>query len=169
MHIIALDLGGYQATVCEYDTDSGEQRFSKIRSTPQALKDLLVARRPARLVFEIGPQAGWVHDIAVGLSIEVQVANPNHEGWRWRRVKRKTDRGDALKLAQLSTMGQLPWPICQLDLFGLLPVPRTRTLGQEGLSLKFNGTDVAQRRVSSSRIVEALDVVEHVGTSLVTS
>ena len=108
MHIIALDLGGSQATVCEYDTDSGEQRFSKIRSTPQALQDLLVARRPARLVFEIGPQAGWVHDIAVDLRIEVQVANPSHEEWRWRRVKRKTDRGDALKLAQLSAMGQIP-------------------------------------------------------------
>ena len=52
---------------------------------------------------------------------------------------------------------------------GLLPVPRTRTLGQEGLSLKLNRTDIAQRRMSSSRIVEALDVVEHVGTSLVAS
>jgi transposase len=36
------------------------------------------------------------------------VANPNHEGWRWRNVKRKTDRLDALKLARLSAAEQLP-------------------------------------------------------------
>jgi transposase len=108
MRIMALDLGGYQTTVCEYDTDSGSQQFLKVRSMPQELHDLLVEHRPVCLVFEIGPQAGWVHDIAAGLSVEVQVANPNHEGWRWRRVKRKTDRADALKLAQLSVMNQLP-------------------------------------------------------------
>jgi len=108
MRIMALDLGGCQATVCEYDTNSGAQQFLKSRSTPQELHDLLAEHRPARLVFEIGPQAGWVHDLATELGIEVQVANPNHEGWRWRRVKRKTDRGDALKLAQLSAMNQLP-------------------------------------------------------------
>lgn len=37
-----------------------------------------------------------------------QVANPNHEAWRWRNVKKKTDRVDALKLARLSAVGQLP-------------------------------------------------------------
>ena len=35
-------------------------------------------------------------------------ANSNHEGWRWKNVKRKNDRIDALKLAQLSAMNQLP-------------------------------------------------------------
>jgi transposase len=59
-----------------------------------------------------------VHDVATELGIEVQVANPNTEGWRWRRVKRKTDRDDALKLARLSATGQLPtvW----------MPTPRVR-------------------------------------------
>jgi len=52
---------------------------------------------------------------------------------------------------------------------GLLPVLRTRTLGQEGLSLKLNRTDIAQRRMPSPRIVEALDIVEHIGTSLIAS
>lgn len=36
------------------------------------------------------------------------MANPNHEGWRWKNVKRKTDRDDALKLAKLSAVDQLP-------------------------------------------------------------
>jgi len=35
-------------------------------------------------------------------------ANPNHEACQWKNVKRKTDKNDALKLAQLSPMNQLP-------------------------------------------------------------
>jgi transposase len=52
-----------------------------------------------------------VKDLAEALGIEVRVANPNHEaipGWRWKNVKRKTGKDDALKLAQLSVMDQLP-------------------------------------------------------------
>src|SRR5829696_9860328 len=40
--------------------------------------------------------------------IHVAVANPAHEAWRWTRVKRKTDKDDALKLAKLTVLGQLP-------------------------------------------------------------
>ena len=42
------------------------------------------------------------------LGVPIEVANPNHEGWRWKNVKRKTDRDDALKLAKLSAASQLP-------------------------------------------------------------
>jgi transposase len=70
----------------------------------------LVARwRPDRAVFEIGPLAGWVKDVMTGCGVaEIQVANVAHEAWRWRNVKRKTDRTDAVKLADLSAAGQLP-------------------------------------------------------------
>ena len=47
-------------------------------------------------------------DLVRERGIELQVANPNHEAWRWKSVKRKTDRDDAIKLAQLSSMNQLP-------------------------------------------------------------
>jgi transposase len=60
------------------------------------------------MVIEVGSQAGWIVDMAEALDIEIQVANPNHEGWRWKRRKRKTDRDDALMLARLSASGQLP-------------------------------------------------------------
>jgi len=59
------------------------------------------------VVFEVGPSSGWVHDICCALGIDTEVANPNTEGWRWKNVKNKTDRKDALKLAQLSCMGQI--------------------------------------------------------------
>jgi transposase len=59
------------------------------------------------VVIEISGQSGWVVDLCRALAIEVEVANVNSEPWRWRNLKDKCDRGDALKLARLSVMGQL--------------------------------------------------------------
>jgi transposase len=39
--------------------------------------------------------------------VEVQVANTSEDAWRWRKVKKKNDRADALKAAQLSAVNQL--------------------------------------------------------------
>ena len=36
------------------------------------------------------------------------LANANGEAWTWKKVKRKTDRNDALKLAKMFLMNQLP-------------------------------------------------------------
>jgi transposase len=69
---------------------------------------VLDAERPDRVVIEIGTSAGWVGDIVRDRGIELQVANPSHQAWRWRNVKKKTDRLDALKLAELSAADQLP-------------------------------------------------------------
>ncbi len=60
------------------------------------------------VVFETCESAGWVHDVASGLGLSVAVANPSNEAWRWTKVKRKTDRDDALKLAKMASMNQLP-------------------------------------------------------------
>jgi transposase len=60
------------------------------------------------VVIEVCTIAGWVADLVRAREIELEVANPTHDAWRWKNVKRKTDRDDALKLAQLSAMGQLP-------------------------------------------------------------
>ena len=49
-----------------------------------------------------------MHDMALAMRLSIQIANPNHDAWRWKNVKRKTDKDDALKLAQLSAMNQLP-------------------------------------------------------------
>jgi len=70
--------------------------------------DLLASHQPDRVVIEIGSAAGWIKDLAEAMGLTVQVANPNHDAWRWKNVKRKTDRDDALKLARLSAMNQLP-------------------------------------------------------------
>lgn len=108
MKILALDLGKSKTVFCMYDTETTKVEYGKVATTPQGLHDLLVGREPGRVVLETCSSAGWVYDLARTLELTVQVANPNHEGWRWRRVKKKTDRVDALKLAQLSAMHQLP-------------------------------------------------------------
>src|SRR5439155_23770232 len=58
-------------------------------------------------VFETSDSAGWVHDVCTALGASIIVVNANDERWRWRRVKRKTDRDDALKLARLALLEQL--------------------------------------------------------------
>jgi transposase len=42
-----------------------------------------------------------------GLGVEVQVANTSDDAWRWRKVKQKDDRRDALKAARLSAVNQI--------------------------------------------------------------
>ena len=71
--------------------------------------------------------AGWVHDICTEEGYEVLVCNPNQEVWKWKRIKRKSDRDYALKLAKLAALVQLVsvyfililemaiWPSAQSD------------------------------------------------------
>jgi transposase len=106
--ILALDLGKFKSVACVYEPASGTHRFETIATTPSAVHDLLVASAPSRLVIEACSIAGWIADLARTLSIDLQVANVNTEAWKWQRVKRKTDRDDALKLAKMSMMNQLP-------------------------------------------------------------
>ena len=108
MKILAIDLGKVKSVACDYASDTGEHSFQACRTVPEALEALFVRRRPDRVVIEVGSSAGWITDLAARLGIELQVATPSHEGWRGRSVKKKPDRVDALKLARLSAMNQLP-------------------------------------------------------------
>jgi transposase len=108
MKIMSLDLGQSKTAVCMLHTHDNRATHLTRPTTRQAMHDLLAEHAPDRVVMEIGPTAGWVCDLARVMDIEVQVANPNHEAWRWRATKHKSDRIDALKLARLSAMEQLP-------------------------------------------------------------
>jgi transposase len=107
MKIVALDLGKSKMVGCMYETLTHEHRFDSAPLDRGTLRTVLEAERPDRVVIEIGPTAGWVGDAVRAHGAELEVANPSHQGWRWRNVK-KTDRMDALKLAQLSATNQLP-------------------------------------------------------------
>jgi len=108
MNILALDLGKYNTVFCDYNSDNGEHEFGKVKTTPQAIHDLIVAKEPQRVILEVCHIAGWVVDIARVLGKETETANTTHDAWRWKNVKKKNDREDALKLAKLSAMNQLP-------------------------------------------------------------
>jgi len=109
MKILAVDLGKFKSTACIYQTETAQHTFETLPTRPQAVHDLIVEHAPDRLVIEVGSQAGWVSDLAEALEVgDIQVANTNHEAWRWKNTKRKTDRDNALKLAKLSAVDQLP-------------------------------------------------------------
>lgn len=108
MNILAMDLGKNNTVICHYDSVSGKHKFAKIKTTPQQIHDLLIEYSPDKVVFEICSAAGWIYDICSALKLDIQVANPNTQAWRWKNVKNKNDKKDALKLAQLSAMNQLP-------------------------------------------------------------
>jgi transposase len=111
--IIALDLGKFKSVACLLDVGTRRHCFETIDTTPQRLHDLLAAHvtpdaSRTLLVVECCDTAGWVHDLAMSLGVAVKVANCRHEAWRWSKVKRKTDKDDALKLAKMTLNEQLP-------------------------------------------------------------
>jgi transposase len=111
--ILAIDLGKFNSVVCLYDPATTQHSFLTVQTTPQAVHDLLTqhaGQDPARtlVVFETCDCSGWVYDTAAAMGFAVAVANPSHEAWRWTKVKRKTDRDDAHKLASMAAMRQLP-------------------------------------------------------------
>lgn len=107
MKILSLDLGKYKSVGCDYEGESGRHSFRGSLTTPAALRQLVKEVKPDRVVIEVCSIAGWVCDLLREMGVEVQVANTNEDAWRWRKVKRKNDRSDALKVAQLSAVNQL--------------------------------------------------------------
>lgn len=96
------------------------------------------------LVFETCTAAGWLTDLSDELKQPYFVANPNGEAWRWSKIKRKTDRDDALKLARLTAMNQLP----------TAHVP-TRSVRAKRSLLKFRQS-IVERRVTLQNEIRAL-------------
>jgi transposase len=111
--IVAIDLGKFNSVVCFYDPATTHHSFVTIQTIPQTVHDFLAEHAgedPSQVlvVFETCDCGGWVYDVATALGFVVAIANPSHEAWRWTKVKRKTDRDDALKLASMAAMRQLP-------------------------------------------------------------
>lgn len=107
MKILALDLGKYKTVGCDYESESGAHQFKRGVTTPAGLAKMVQEVKPDRVVIEVCSIAGWVCDLLWGMGIAVQVANTSDDAWRWRKVKQKDDRRDALKAARLSAVNQL--------------------------------------------------------------
>src|SRR5262249_27271928 len=105
--ILAIDLGKYKSVACVHVED-GEIRFTTLETTRAELHKLIGKERPAVVIIEACLLAGWVHDLCVELGVRCLVANTASEAWKFKHLKRKTDKDDALRLAQLYLLGQLP-------------------------------------------------------------
>jgi transposase len=106
--ILALDLGKYKSVACLYDPATAQARFDTLTTSRDELRKLFARHRPAVVVIEACALAGWVHDLCAELGLPCRVANTASEAWKFKHTKRKTDKDDALRLAQLQALGQLP-------------------------------------------------------------
>ena len=108
MTIIGIDLGKFKSVACTFDPETREATYATVPTDPDALRRMLDRDRPDLVVFEACTVAGWLADLCRELGLECLVANTMTEAWSWRKVKRKTDRDDALKLARMAALGELP-------------------------------------------------------------
>lgn len=106
--ILAIDLGKFNSVFCWFDPNTGEVDFRTAKTTPDAVRAELLRKAVDQVVIEACSQAGWVHDLCGELGLPCAVANTAGAAWAWKNVKRKTDRDDALKLARLWALGELP-------------------------------------------------------------
>jgi transposase len=116
--ILGLDLGKFKSVCCVMDAATGQHAFTTLATEPATIADLLTRHATAALgqeillVIETCDAAGWVFDVGSaipGVTVTV-VHTQGDERWKWCKVKRKTDRDDALKLARLARLGELPKP-----------------------------------------------------------
>ena len=107
MNILALDLGKFNSVSCLYDTKTHSTEFWTCATNRPYLRTMLEKYQPDLVVFESCSISGWVHDLCSECGLRTLVADPNQEAWKWKNVKRKTDRDDALKLARLAALQQL--------------------------------------------------------------
>ncbi len=107
MKILAIDLGKFNCVSCLFDTETNTTEFETIKTYRIEFEGLLKRMCPQLVVMETCSITGWVHDLCVERGYEVLVADPSQEAWRWKHVKRKTDKDDALKLAKLAALDQI--------------------------------------------------------------
>jgi len=105
--ILAIDLGKFKSVTCFLNTETNDTDFWTMSTDRQYLRAVLKKYDPDLVVIEACGLAGWVHDVCTADGYKVLVCNPAQEAWKWRNVKRKTDRDDALKLAKLAALDQL--------------------------------------------------------------
>src|SRR5205823_10418840 len=97
-----------KCVACVYDRATAAADFRALDTSLAEVERLIRRPRPAVVVIEACTPAGWVHDLCAEIGVPCRVANTGAEAWKYKHSKRKTDRDDALRLAQLFALGQLP-------------------------------------------------------------
>jgi transposase len=105
--IVAIDLGKYKSVACIYRT-AEDHAFVSFTTSREELARVLEKHQPTVVLIEACLLAGWVHDLCSSKGVRCLVANTTSEAWKFKHSKRKTDKDDARRLAQLYTLGQFP-------------------------------------------------------------
>ena len=104
--ILAIDLGKYKSVACLHS--SAAQRFTSFPTSKSELTRLIDRERPKVVLIEACLLAGWVRDLCQAKGVPCLVANTTSEAWKFKHLKRKTDRDDALRLAEVYWLGKFP-------------------------------------------------------------
>ena len=107
MNILAIDLGKFNSMCCFYETDTQKYRFQAAATTRGYLKAVFKNHKIDLVVMEACGPSGWINDLCQELGLKTLICSTNDEAWRWKNVKRKTDKDDSLKLARMAMMRQL--------------------------------------------------------------
>jgi transposase len=105
--ILALDLGKYKSVAC-LCRSADDARFTTVPSNRTELSRLIDQHRPDVVLFEACLLAGWVCDLCATKGVRCLVANTTTEAWKFKHLKRKTDRDDALRLVEIYRLGKFP-------------------------------------------------------------
>jgi transposase len=105
--ILAIDLGKYKSVAC-LDRPDHEPRFTTLPTSRRELIALLERYQPAVVLIEACLLAGWVRDLCIEHGVRCLVANTTCEAWKFKHLKRKTDRDDARRLAEVYRLGKFP-------------------------------------------------------------
>jgi transposase len=105
--ILAIDLGKYNSVACLYRS-ADEQRFVSFATSRAEIARMLDKHQPSIVLIEACLLAGWVYDLCTEKGVSCLVANTTSEAWKFKHLKRKTDRDDALRLAEIYRLGKFP-------------------------------------------------------------
>lgn len=105
--ILAIDLGKYKSVACAYRA-ADDHRFTTVPTSRAELTRLIQTHRPDVVLVEACLLCGWVRDLCAELGVRCLVANTASEAWKFKHLKRKTDRDDALRLAEVYRLGKFP-------------------------------------------------------------
>src|SRR5262249_62186996 len=72
------------------------------------LTQLFARHQPAVVLIEACLLCGWVRDLCLELGVRCLVANTTSEAWKFKHLKRKTDRDDPLRLVEVYLLGKFP-------------------------------------------------------------
>jgi transposase len=106
--ILALDLGKYKSVACLSPGDPATATFVSFPTDRDRPHKLFAQHRPDAGMLEAGLLAGCVHDLCHELGLAGHVANTASKAGKFNHTQRQTDKDDALRLAQLFALGQLP-------------------------------------------------------------